>query len=47
MKVRGHTHASAVLPSKRGVPVTHLIELSLVPRFSPDLVLQMKKVVPC
>jgi len=42
MTVNGHLSASAAVLSKRGIPVTHLIELSVLPRFYPNAVLQIK-----
>jgi hypothetical protein len=46
MTVLGHIPASVAVPSKRGAPVTHLIELSVVHRFCPNSVLQIKTSSP-
>lgn len=46
MTVRGQLPASAAVPSKRGVPVTHVIELSVVPIFYPNSVLQIETFFP-
>jgi hypothetical protein len=46
MTVRVHLPASSAVSSKRGLLVTHMIELSAVPRFYPDSTAD-KSIFPC